>query len=170
MLDPQKQLRKAIIDALTDKINKPIKLDGYRPLRWNEVNIAWGDANQKYADQVKIYNNVPDDATTPYVKVYSTGYTEIDFNRDLYNLESNINIEAVSSFQGGVGGELEVNDIVSGIIKIIRKREPNYFDLSANGFNIYSTVINKVNYLEVDDRDSTYYKAIIDVSFKLQQN
>lgn len=170
MIDPQKHLREAIIDALTDKINKPLKLDGYRPLKWNELNIVWGDANLKYADQVKIFNNVPDDATTPYIKVYSTGYNEIDFNRDIFNLESNINIEAISSFQGGVGGELEVNDIVSGIIKIIRKREPNYFDLSANGFKIYSTVINQVNYLQVDDKDSTYYKAIIDVSFKLQQN
>lgn len=172
MIDPQKHIRKAIIDALSESVNRPIRIDGYRPLllTWENLESQWSQAEDRYADQVEVYNVVPMDAIEPYIRVYSTGYNEVDFNRSKFNIESFVSVEVVTSFQSGVGGELEVNDIVSGVIKILRKRDPNYFDLSSNGLNIYRLVVENVSYIEDDDVDGTFYKAIIDLSITTEQN
>ena len=170
MIDPQKQIRKAIIDALTGRVNRPIRIDGYRPLIWNEVDLTWAEADDAYADQVEVYNEVPVDAVYPFIKVLSAGYNEVDFNRNAINIESFITIEVVTAFQGGVGGELEINDVVSGCLQILRKRDPEYFDLSELGLNIYRLVVENVTYITGDDYDSTFFKAIIDLSVTTEQS
>ena len=170
MIDPQKQIRKAVIDALTGRVNRPIRIDGYRPLIWNDVDSTWAEASDQYADQVEVYNEVPVDAVHPFIKVTSRGYNEVDFNRNAINIESFVSIEVVTAFQGGVGGELEINDVVSGILQIIRKRDPQYFDLSEQGLNIYRMVIEDVTYITGKDRDSTFFKAIIDLAVTTEQS
>lgn len=195
MRDPQKFIRKAIIDRLTgnimteagnvqgflwkdvlldwsaytDQYNKVVRARGYKPTIWSTQNVTWGDASFRYAVSLPIFHRIPNDAVLPYVRVYSLGYNEIDQNASLFNLDCRTRIEVVSAYFGDDGGETEVNDIVSEIVFLLRKREGDYIDLTGFGFNVYTTTIESVNYLEIDEADSTYFKAVIELSNRIQK-
>ena len=195
MRDPQKFIRKAIIERLQGNImteagnvqgfqwkdvlldwgayvnqyNKVVRARGYNPTIWNAQAVTWGDASFRYAVSLPIYHRIPNDAVLPYIRVYSLGYNEIDQNATLYNLDCRTRIEVVSAYYGDDGGETEVNDIVSEIVFLLRKREGDYIDLSDAAFNVYTTTVENVNYLEVDDADSTYFKAVIELSNRIQK-
>jgi len=195
MRDPQKFIRKAIIDRLqgnimteagnvqgfqwkdltldwgayTDQYNKVVRARGYKPTIWSNQTVTWGDASFRYAVPLPIYHRIPNDAVLPYVRVYSLGYSEIDQNASLYNLDCRTRIEVVSAYYGDDGGETEVNDIVSEIVFLLRKREGDYIDLSDAAFNVYTTTVESVDYLEVDEADSTYFKAVIELSNRIQK-
>lgn len=112
---------------------------------------------------VPAYNKVPSDASEPFIKIYSVGATEIDQNKDSYNLECTTRIEVVTGFDGDSGGELDANRIVDSVLNTIRKRSTDYIDLSSESFSVYTTVINSVSYLEDDLIDKSYFRAIIEV-------
>lgn len=195
MRDPQKFIRKAIIERLQGNIpaeagnvqgfqwkdllldwgayakqyNEVVRARGYRPTIWSAQNVTWGDANFRYAVSLPIYHRIPNDAVLPYVRVYSLGYSEIDQNASVYNLDARTRIEVVAAYYGDDGGETEVNDIVSNIVFLLRKREGDYIDLSDFGFNVYTTTVESVDYLEIDEADSTYFKAIIELSTRVQK-
>lgn len=137
-------IRKAIIDRLTDAITS------------NGVTVP-------------IYNRVPNDASEPYIRVYSVDSTEVDQNSDKFMLECTTRIEVVTSFIGDDGGELQANQIASDILTLIRTRSGNYFDLSSDGFNVYTCTNEGTSYLYEDGVEKTYFRAILSISNRVEQ-
>ena len=137
-------IRKAIITRLTDAITS------------NGVTVP-------------IYNRVPNEASEPYIRVYSVDSTEVDQNSDKFMLECTTRIEVVTSFIGDDGGELQANQIASDILTLIRTRSGSYFDLSADGFNVYTCTNEGTSYLYEDGVEKTYFRAILTISNRIEQ-
>ena len=138
------RIRKAIIDALTGNVE----------LRGSVIPI---------------YGRVPSDATYPFVRIYSVSNDEIDQNRSSYNMEVITRIEVVTRFESDSGGELDCNLIVDECLSLLRTRSAGYFDLTEQGFNVYTSVNEGIKYLEDDFSDHTYFRAIIELSNRVQQ-
>lgn len=137
-------IRKAIIDALT-----------------NQITIN--------GSTVPVYNRVPTSASEPYIKVYSVSTNEVDQNRDSFNLECLSRIEVVTAFDSDDGGELQCNQIVSEVLNLVRTRSAGYFDLSGDSFSVYTSVNEGVTYFEDDLSDKTYFRAIIELSNRVEK-
>ena len=75
----------------------------------------------------------------------------------------------VTGFDGDSGGELQANQIVDSVINTIRTRSDGYPDISSNNFNVYTTQIENIQYLEDDFNDKSYFRAIIEVSNRIQK-
>ena len=118
---------------------------------------------------VPIYNRVPTDASYPYIKVYSVSTDEIDENQTSFNMETITRVECVTRFTSNDGGELDCNKMVSQCLNLLRTRSANYIDITSDGFNVYTSVNEGVNYLEDDLSDYTYFRAIIEISNKIEQ-
>lgn len=138
------RIRKAIIDALTGNVE----------LRGSAIPI---------------YGRVPSDATYPFVRIYSVSNDEIDQNQTSYNMEVITRIEVVTRFESDSGGELDCNLIVDECLSLLRTRSAGYFDLTEQGFNVYTSVNEGIKYLEDDFSDHTYFRAIIELSNRVQQ-
>jgi len=119
------------------------------------------------AASVPIYNRVPSDASTPFIRIYSHESNEIDQNNTSYTTELITKIECVTSFQGDEGGEYQLNLVVDQVLDIIRTRTNE--DLSAEGFNVYTTTMDRVRYLEDYEEFDTYFRAIIEISNRVQK-
>ncbi len=137
-------IRKAIIDRLT-----------------GQITIG--------STVLPVFNRVPSSSTFPYIYVYSLDSRETDFNAGSFINQTTTRIEVVTRFQGDSGGELQANQAVSQILNLIRTRSQGYFDLSADGFNVFTCVNEGVTYLTDEDADFTYFRAILEVSNKIQQ-
>lgn len=118
---------------------------------------------------VPVFNRVPYNTSEPLIKVYSENTQEDHRNQTSYIAECTTNIEVITAFDGDSGGELQVNQIVSDVLELIRTRSEGYYDLSADGFKVITCVVNNVNYIEEDAEDRTYFRAIIEVSNKVLQ-
>jgi hypothetical protein len=138
------RIRKAIIDALTGNVE----------LRGSAIPI---------------YGRVPTDARYPFVRIYSVSNDEIDQNQTSYNMEVITRIEVVTRFESDSGGELDCNLIVDECLSLLRTRSAGYFDLTEQGFNVYTSVNEGIKYLEDDFSDHTYFRAIIELSNRVQQ-
>ena len=138
------RIRKAIIDALTGNVE----------LRGSAIPI---------------YGRVPSNATYPFVRIYSVSNDEIDQNRTSYNMEVITRIEVVTRFESDSGGELDCNLIVDECLSLLRTRSAGYFNLTEQGFNVYTSVNEGIKYLEDDFSDHTYFRAIIELSNRVQQ-
>jgi hypothetical protein len=79
-------------------------------------------------------------------------------------------IEVVTAFLSDDGGELQVNDIVESILELIKTSTTDFFDLTSNNFNVFTSNINGIAYSEENDDEKTYYRAIIDIANRVQQN
>jgi hypothetical protein len=137
-------IRKAIID----KLNGSVELRG---------------------SQVPIYGRVPTDATYPFVRVYSVSNNEVDQNQSTYNMEVITRVEVVTRFESDSGGELDCNLIVDECLSLLRTRSADYFNLSEQGFNVYTSENEGISYLEDDFTDHTYFRAIIELSNRVEQ-
>lgn len=73
-------------------------------------------------EAVPVYNKVPQNATEPFIKVYSVDTEEIDQNQTSFNIICTTRIDVVTSFVGDTGGELLSNQIVSSILNLVRTR------------------------------------------------
>jgi hypothetical protein len=135
-------LRKKFIDALT-----------------NQITIS--------GSTVPIYNRIPIGSATPFVKIYSYQMDEIDQNQSSFNGEYKTRIEAITGFDGDDGGEHQLNLIVDAILQIIRTR--TNVDLSADNFNVYTTTIERIRYFEDIEDDKTYFRAIIEISNRIEK-
>jgi len=144
MLEAIHYVRKAIIA----KLNNNITIDG---------------------SIVPIYGRVPTDASYPFIRVYSLSNDETDQNQTSFTTETITRIECVTRFASDDGGELDSNLMVSKCLELLRTRSANYIDLSANGFNVYTSVNEGVKYLQDDLSDFTYFRAIIEISNKIEQ-
>ncbi len=144
MKDPIRFVRKAILTALTG-------------------NISYGGS------VIPIYGRVPSNATYPFVRVYSLSSGETNQNRDSFNSEVITRIEVVTRFQSDNGGELQCNAIVSDCLELVRTRSAGYFDLASDGFNVYTSENEGIQYIEQDLSDHTYFRAIIELSNRVEQ-
>lgn len=118
---------------------------------------------------VPIYNRVPSNATFPYIYLYSVSTTEADYNQTSFITETITRIEIVTRYQGDSGGEIQSNQAMSQILDLVRTRSNGYFNLSANGFNVFTCVCESVNYIMDDNDDYTYFRGILELSNKIQQ-
>jgi len=118
---------------------------------------------------VPAYNRVPTSASEPYIKISSVSTNEVDQNADSFNVECVTRIEVVTGFDGDSGGDLDANKIVDGVLNKIRKRSADYIDLLSDNFNVYTTTIEGVQYIEEDMDDKSYFRSIIEVSNRLEK-
>jgi|TARA_R110002020_G_scaffold390072_4_gene600570 hypothetical protein len=144
MKDPIKFIRKKIFNACSGSVT----LDG---------------------NNVLFYNRVPSDTTYPFVRVYGLSTSQIDDNQSKYNVECITRIEVVTRFLGDVGGDLDANDIMTQIMNLLITKNQSAFDLSADNFNCYAVTNNGVTYLQDDLTDHTYFRAILELSNKVEQ-
>jgi hypothetical protein len=144
MLEPIQFIRKAIITRLTNNV----VIDG----------VTFG-----------VYNRVPSSASFPYILVYSVSSDETDFNQTSYITETITRIEVVTRFASDSGGELTANQAINRILELIRTRSNGYFDLSADGFNVFTCVKKSSPYIVDDERDHTYFRGIVEISNKIEQ-
>lgn len=118
---------------------------------------------------VPVYNRIPTDATYPLIRVYSVSNNETDQNQSSFNMETVTRIECITRFYSDDGGELDCNLMVSQCLDQLRTRSANYIDLSANNFKVYTSINEGVSYVEDDLSDFTYFRAIIELSNKIEQ-
>ena len=118
---------------------------------------------------VLVYNRIPTDAVYPLIRVYSVSSDETDQNQSSFTTETITRIECVPRFSSNDGGELDVNIMVEQCLEQLRTRSANYINLVSDGFNVYTSVNEGVKYLEDDLSDFTYYRAIIELSNKIEQ-
>lgn len=118
---------------------------------------------------VPVYNRIPNDANYPLIRVYGVSLDETDQNQSSFITEAITRIECISRFYSDDGGELDTDLMVSKVLELIRTRSNEYADLSASGFKVYTTVNEGVSYLQDDLKDYTYFRAIIEISNKIEQ-
>lgn len=135
-------IRKKFIDALTGNVT---------------INAA----------NVPIYNRVPSTESTPFIRIYSHLMEEIDQNQTSFTSELITKIECITSFEGDDGGEYQLNQIVDQVLDVIRTR--TNVDLSTENFNVYTTTIDRIRYFEDYEEFTTYFRAIIEVSNRVQK-
>jgi hypothetical protein len=138
------RIRKAIIDKLTGNVD----------LRGSSVPI---------------YGRVPSNAEYPFIRVYSVSNNEVDQNQTTFNTEVITRIEVITRFESDSGGELDCNLIVDECLSLLRTRSAGYFDLTDQGFNVYTSMNEGIKYLEDDFSDHTYFRAIIELSNRVEQ-
>jgi len=144
MREAAHHIRKAIID----KLDSQITIDGAT---------------------VPILNRVPINQDEPFIKVSTLSVDEINENKTSFTNEVIIRIEAITSFFSDNGGEYHTNLIVDDILNLIRTQPNSYIDLSSDNFNVYGVNLDSVKYFEDLELDKTYFRAIIEMSFKVQK-
>ena len=144
------------------------------------MNEAFHHIRKKYIDRltgqitisgstVPIYNRIPNGASTPYIRIYSHLQDEIDENQSSYTTECVTKIECFTSYISDNGGEYILNQIVDGVLNLVRTRSSGYIDLSSEGFNVYTTTIERVRYLEDYEDDQTWFREIIEVANRVEK-
>ena len=126
-------------------------------------NITYNGSN------VPIYNTVPVNASYPYIIIYSVTTNQIEDNRDNYIADVSTRLEVVTRFAGSDGGQLQANEIINSISQLVVLKS-GLLNLNSDGFNIYSQVNEGITYLTEDAPDHTYYRGILLLSVKLEQN
>ena len=127
-------------------------------------NVSYGGSN------VPVYNRVPSTQNEPYIIIYSVDTAQTNQNQTDFIVECITRIEVITAFFSDDGGELQVNDIVESILELIKTSTTDFFDLSSNNFNVFTSNINGIAYSEENDNEKTYYRAIIDIANRVQQN
>ena len=118
---------------------------------------------------VPVYNRVPSDASEPYIRVFSVSNNESDFNATSFISECVTRLEVVTAFDSDSGGELQSNQIVSSILNLVRTRSSGYYDLSSDGFKVITCTNGGVTYFEDELEDKTYFRAIVEISNKIEK-
>jgi hypothetical protein len=126
-------------------------------------NVSYDGSN------VSVYNRVPSDATFPYIRVYSVSTSQIDDNRSKYNADIITRIEVITRFVADSGGDLQMNDIMNDVLELLVSKTSSAFDLSSDNFNVYSTTNQGISYLQEDTVDHSYFRAILELSNKIEQ-
>lgn len=118
---------------------------------------------------VPIFNRVPINQEEPFIKVSTLSVDEIDENKTSFTNEVIIRVEVITSFFSDNGGEYDSNLIVDEVLNLIRTRPDSYIDLSSNNFKIYGVNLDSTKYFEDLEIDKTYFRAILEISFKVQK-
>lgn len=117
---------------------------------------------------LQVYNRVPSNAVAPFIIVYSVSNDEVDQNQTSFTMKLLTRIEVVTRFNGDNGGELDCNLAISKILSLLRTRSANYLDLTQYGFKVYTSVNEGVTYLTNDLKDHTYYRAVLELSNRVE--
>jgi len=144
MRNPNKYIRKAIIDRLTGNV---------------VINGTTLD----------VIGQGTYETDFPFIRVFTYTQQETDFNQTSYITEVRTNIEVVFRYNSDSGGETEADDAVNLIFELIRTRSNGYFDLSAQGFNVFTCNVENVDVLNDNDEDFTYIRKIVLISNKVQE-
>lgn len=134
--------------AMIDRLNGNISLNG---------------------NNVPVYNQVPSSVSYPFIRIYSVSSNETDYNATSYISETITRIDVATRYQGDSGGELDCNLIINQILELVRTRSAGYFDLSSDGFKVFTCTKDSCTYLSDVDEDYTYYRAVLEISNKIQQ-
>jgi len=118
---------------------------------------------------VSVYNRVPSNSVYPFIRVYGLSTNAIDDNQSKYNVECITRVEVVTRFDGDSGGDLDSNQIMNSITNLLIDKTQSKFDLSAYNFNCYAVENSGIQYLEEDLTDHTYFRAILELSNKVEQ-
>lgn len=145
MRSANKYIRKAIIDRLTGNV---------------VVN----------GTSLDVVGQATFETDFPFIRVYSYVVQETDFNQTSYIQEVRTNIEVVYRYPTDSGGETQADDAVNRVFELIRTRSDGYFDLSGDGFNVFTCIVENVDNFEEIEDDFTYIRKIILISNKVQQN
>lgn len=132
------------------------------------INKLTGNVELR-GSSVPIYGRVPSNAEYPFIRVYSVSNNEVDQNQTTFNTEVITRIEVITRFESDSGGELDCNLIVDECLSLLRTRSAGYFDLTDQGFNVYTSMNEGIKYLEDDFSDHTYFRAIIELSNRVEQ-
>ena len=143
------------------------------------MNEAFHHIRKKYIDAVDgnisvdnvsipIYNHVPSSVDTPFIKVYSYLQEEIDENASSFMTECVTRFEVVYSYFGDNGGEYQLNQAVDQLLDIVRTR--TNIDLSSEGFNVYTTTVDKLKYFPPEyENGKTYFRTLIDIANRVEK-
>lgn len=134
-----------------------------------KIFTACSGVVQHNGSNVPFYNRVPSNSSYPFVRVYSVSTNQIDDNQSKYNVECITRVEVVTRFLGDVGGDLVANTIMNDIMNLLITKNQSAFDLSSDNFNCYSVENAGVTYLQDDLNDHTYFRAILELSNKVEQ-
>jgi hypothetical protein len=118
---------------------------------------------------VPIYNRLPSNATYPLIRIYSVSNDEVNQNQTNYITETLTRLEVITRFSSDSGGELDSNLITDAILQIVRTRSADYIDLEAEGFKVFTSTVEGINYLTEDGDDFTYFRTIIELSNRIEQ-
>tara|TARA_R100000664_G_scaffold3047_6_gene7185 strand:+ start:89 stop:523 length:435 start_codon:yes stop_codon:yes gene_type:complete len=143
MKDPAYIVRKGLFDVLNG-------------------NISYDSSN------VPVYNVVPDNATYPYIIIYSVSTGQIEDNKTNYITDVETRLEVVTRFSSSSGGQLQANKIINSIAQLIILKT-GLLNLSSDNFNVYGQTNNGITYLTEDLPDHTYYRGVLEMSVKLEQ-
>ena len=144
MKDPIKFIRKKIITTLAGA-------------------VTFGGSN------VLIYNRVPSSTVYPYIRVYGLSTNAIDDNQTKYNVECITRVEVVTRFESDSGGELDANTIMNDIMALLITKNQSAFNLASDNFNCYAVENSGITYIQEDLSDHTYFRAILELSNKVEQ-
>jgi hypothetical protein len=141
------------------------------PIKYIRLKIiaALGGAISHGGSNVPVYNRIPSDVSFPYIWVYGLTTNAIDDNQSKYNVECITRVEVVTRFKGDVGGDLDANTIMSAITNLLISKNQSAFDLSSYNFNCYAVENNGITYIQEDLSDHTYFKAVLELSNKVEQ-
>ena len=125
-------------------------------------NITYDGSN------VPVYNVVPDNASYPYIIIYSVSTNSIEDNKSKFITDVETRLEVVTRFSSSSGGQLQANKIINSISQLIILKS-GLLNLTSSSFNVYSQVNNGITYLTEDLPDHTYYRGVLEMSVKLEQ-
>ena len=143
MKDPAFVVRKGLFDVLNG-------------------NITYDGSN------VPVYNVVHDNASYPYIIIYSVSTNSIEDNKSKFITDVETRLEVVTRFSSSSGGQLQANKIINSISQLIILKS-GLLNLTSSSFNVYSQVNNGITYLTEDLPDHTYYRGVLEMSVKLEQ-
>jgi hypothetical protein len=132
-------------------------LDPIRYIRLNIISALTGTVtNPSGGGYISVYNRVPSNSVYPFIRVYGLSTNAIDDNQSKYNVECITRVEVVTRFDGDSGGDLDANNIMSQITDLLIS-------------NCYAVQNSGIQYLEEDLSDHTYFRAILELSNKVEQ-
>ena len=122
---------------------------------------------------VPVYNRVPSNATYPFIRVYSVSTNDVDRNQTSYNNEVITRIEVVTRFESDSGGELQCNEIVDLVTGFLFIKDGSYFNPLpspyTDDYKVYTATLEGITYLQDDLSDHTYFRAIIEMSNRIEE-
>lgn len=122
---------------------------------------------------VPVYNRVPSNATYPFIRVYSVSTNDVDRNQTSYNNEVITRIEVVTRFESDSGGELQCNEIVDSVTALLFSKDDVYFNPLpspyTDDYKVYTATLEGITYLQDDLSDHTYFRAIIEMSNRIEE-
>jgi|TARA_R100000234_G_scaffold93411_1_gene61622 hypothetical protein len=122
-----------------------------------------------HSASVPVTNKVRTNQNTPYIWVYSLSTNAVDDNTSKFCTDVITRIECVTRFDGDIGGDLDSNKLASDCLNLLISKPISGFDLSSQNFNVYTSSLESLNYIQEDADDHTYYRAIIELSNRVEQ-